>query len=159
MALDYVGDLPKKIIGSNTELILAYIHDLLKGGAISTPAPAPVATAAAACDENRTYGLQSTPVEIKGSAGNLYGISIHNNNAYQVFVKIVDETAAGTTVGTTPIVRTIRIPLRGSFVLDPKEVPWLHCSTAITMYCVRYYQDTDTTNVPANTVIVEAQYK
>jgi hypothetical protein len=54
--------------------------------------------------------IDETEDEVKGSAGQVFGWYIYNDGAAEVYVKFYDNTAAGTTVGTTTPKFTMPIP-------------------------------------------------
>ena len=58
----------------------------------------------------RDVDLDETELEVKASAGQLFGWYIYNDGAADVSVKIYDATAANVTVGTTTPVLTFTIP-------------------------------------------------
>lgn len=124
----------------------------------SLPTASPTSSASAAATQHRTFGLDATPVAIKASAGNLYGYNIVNVHSYAIYVKFCDLAAASVVVGTTPVVRTIRVPANGQVYQDPSSVQ-LRFGTAMSVYATRYHSDTDATAITSTRVIFEALYE
>lgn len=123
------------------------------------PTPSPSDDASVASTSYRTDNLTETPVSIKASSGNLYGYGIINANPYPVYVKFCDLAAASVVVGTTPVVKTIRVPANGGQVYqDPSSVQQ-RFGTAISVYAVRGFLDSNTTAVTANRIIFQALYE
>lgn len=98
----------------------------------------------------RTTSLTNTPLAVKSSAGNLYGLNIINPNNYIIYVKFFDLAQGSTTVGTSTISRIFAIPANGAvfFVLD-NSIKYF--STAITLAATLSLADGDNTTlgVPA----------
>lgn len=110
----------------------------------------------------RSIDLDETEEEVKGSAGTLYSIDAMNMTASPLFLKIYDNTAAGTTVGTTTPVLTYVLPTNGDTngCGMVKNIPQgLAFSTGITVAVTTLLADSNTGAPAANAAIVNIGYK
>lgn len=109
----------------------------------------------------RSIDLDETEEEAKGSAGQIYWIHAMNLAATKRYLKVYDNTAAGTTVGTTTPLLTFALGTTGDtngagFVLVvPMGIP---CGTGITVAATTGIADADTGAPGANEVIVNIGY-
>jgi hypothetical protein len=110
----------------------------------------------------RSIDLDESEEEVKGSAGTLYSIDAMNMTASVLYLKIYDNTAAGTTVGTTTPVLTYVLPTNGDTngCGMVKNIPQgLAFSTGITVAVTTGLADSNTGAPAANAAIVNIGYK
>jgi hypothetical protein len=110
----------------------------------------------------RSIDLDETEEEVKGSAGTLYSIDAMNMTASVLYLKIYDNTAAGTTVGTTTPVLTYVLPTNGDTngCGMVKNIPQgLAFATGITVAVTTGLADNNTGAPAANAAIVNLGYK
>lgn len=110
----------------------------------------------------RSIDLDETEEEVKGSAGTIYSMIVMNLKASTLYLKIYDNTAAGTTVGTTT--PTITIPIPTLATTNGAGFVWtvpqgLACSTGITVACTTALADNDTGAPGANECVINMGYK
>lgn len=110
----------------------------------------------------RSTALSSTKVQVKGSAGNVYGWNFINTNTSDVFVKFYDGLAANVTVGTTTPVLTILVPAasgssNGLFFQDINPDPQEVFTAGITIACVTGLADSSTT-APTTAIHASVRY-
>ena len=105
--------------------------------------------------------VDETEDEVKGSAGQLYWIHAVNLDATVVYLKVYNNTAAGTTVGTTVPVQTYAIPSQG----DAKgagftiEFPMgMALGTGITIAATTGVAVADTTGPGTNECVVNVGF-
>lgn len=109
------------------------------------------------CSTYKKLGLTATKDEVKGSAGQIYSITLQNINAAVRYVKFVDATAANTTVGTTAVKLTLGMPATSSVTHTfPNGIAF---ANGITMYSVTELADNGTTGASANETVVNITYK
>lgn len=110
----------------------------------------------------RSLDLDESEEEVKGTAGVVYGMWVHNAATSTRFIKFYDATAASVTVGTTTPVITIAIPgntsddVSGSFNVGGLGIGF---ATAITVAATTAVADNDTGAPSANDVVVNIFYK
>jgi hypothetical protein len=120
---------------------------------------APIATGG--CDVFRSIDLDETEEEAKGSAGTLYGILFSNLATSTRFLKLYDNTLAGTTVGSTTPKLTLALPgnasddVSGVFAF-PGGVAF---GTGITAAATTGILDSDTGAPGTNEVVVNLLFK
>lgn len=110
----------------------------------------------------RSIDLDESEEEVKGSAGTLYSIDAMNMTASPLYLKIYDNTAAGTTVGTTTPVLTYVLPTNGDTngCGMVKNIPQgLAFATGITVAVTTGLADNNTGAPAANAAIVNIGYK
>lgn len=110
----------------------------------------------------RSIDLDETEEEVKASAGTLYSIDAMNMTASVLYLKIYDNTAAGTTVGTTTPVLTYVLPTNGDTngCGMVKNIPQgLAFATGITVAVTTGLADSNTGAPAANAAIVNLGYK
>jgi hypothetical protein len=108
----------------------------------------------------RSIDLDETEEEVKGSAGKLFWISAINVNASLRYLKIYNNTAAGTTVGTTTPVMTFPIPASATgagFTISFGDTG-VGFSTGITVAATTGAADADTGAPGANEVFFNCGY-
>ncbi len=93
---------------------------------------------------------------VKGSAGNLYGLSISNANAAARYFKLYDKASAPT-VGTDVPKRTVQVPANGT-VITAFPVG-LSFANGIAFSTNTGIADTDNTGVGANDLSIDLDYK
>lgn len=121
-----------------------------------TVTPRPTATGEG-YDLYRTIDLDETEEEVKASAGKLYGYYFQNRAAAERFVKIYNNTAAGTTVGTTTPFITISLETdQGLHIEFSHGIPM---STGITIAATTGVADADTGAPGANDIVGFVLYK
>lgn len=112
----------------------------------------------------RSLDLDETEEEVKGSAGQVYKIRLTNFSTSPRYVKVYDNTAAGTTVGSTTPIDTITIPGAASASLPTVITEnyggngWTF-ATGITVAATTALADADTGAPGANEVVVTVLYK
>lgn len=108
-------------------------------------------------DLKRDLDLDETELEIKASAGQLFGWYIYNDGAAEVYVKLYNETAANVTVGTTTPVLTFAIPAGSAAnILSPIGIVF---SAGICAAATTEVADAGTTAPAANQVVANFFYK
>jgi hypothetical protein len=106
----------------------------------------------------KSIDLDESEEEVKGAAGMLYSLNIYNNHATDKrYVKLYDNTAAGTTVGTTTPKNTFVVPAGQNLSLAWDK--GIACATGITLAATTGVADNDTGAPAANDVIVNATFK
>ena len=114
------------------------------------------------CSAFYSIDIDETEEEIKGSAGQVYGIVCINKSTALRYLKFYNATAANVTVGTTAPMFTIAVPSQSSangagFVLNlPVGIAF---GTAITVAATTGAADNDTGAPGANDVLVAVFYK
>lgn len=104
----------------------------------------------------RNLTTNSTAVEIKASAGSLYGFSIINLATTDIYVKLYNIAAASVNPASSVPVMTLFIPAGGFIFQEPSTI--LHrFGTAISVRSVTGSGDTDTT-APSTSPIIEIKY-
>ncbi len=93
---------------------------------------------------------------VKTAAGQLYNIQATNNGGSAAYLKLYN-LAAAPTVGTSVPVNTWMIPAGGGLVIELSN--GLALSTGIAISVQGGIADTDATNVAANQIAVNLQYK
>lgn len=101
-------------------------------------------------------GASTNETEAKGSAGQVYGVIATNTNAAVRYLKLYDNTAAGTTIGTTTPKMTIPIPgnTAGAGIVFMAD-HGIAFGTGITYGTTTGAADSDTASVAANEIIVQ----
>jgi hypothetical protein len=106
----------------------------------------------------RLLDVDETEDEIKGSAGAIYSLSVVNRNAsVEAFLKIYDNTAAGTTVGTTTPVYVL--PVKAATGAVMMFNPPMKFSTGICVAGVTGVADNSTSGAGTNDLVVSGSYK
>ncbi|MCC6188204.1 MAG: hypothetical protein IT318_04190 [Anaerolineales bacterium] len=105
----------------------------------------------------RDLDLDETELEVKASAGQLFGWYIYNDGAADVSVKLYNATAANVTVGTTTPVMTLTIPAGSAAnLLSPIGIVF---DTGICAAATTEVADNGTTAPAANQVVANFFYK
>lgn len=105
----------------------------------------------------RDLDLDETELEIKASAGQLFGWYLYNDGAADVSVKLYNATAANVTVGTTTPVMTLTLPAGSAAnLLSPIGIVF---DTGICAAAVTEVADNGTTAPAANQVVANFFYK
>jgi hypothetical protein len=108
----------------------------------------------------RSIDLDESEEEIKGSAGTLYSCEVANDTAAtKEYLKIYDNTAAGTTVGTTTPVITIPLSAATQKTITFGGTIGIAFATGITAAVTTGIADNDTGAPAANAVVVNCAYK
>lgn len=103
-----------------------------------------------------TEDLDETEEEVKGSAGAVAGYYFYNASTSARVLKFYDNTAGGTTVGSTATNFKFKLPPSAAgHIAFPY---WLQFSNGITVACTTGYADSDTTAPTANDVSVVVFY-
>jgi hypothetical protein len=89
----------------------------------------PSASAGAALS-TKFISASGAAVNIKNSAGNLYGFSLTNATASPAFVEFFN-TASAPTLGTTAVVFCVPIPASGNVTMNPTTLGLMNFSTGI----------------------------
>jgi hypothetical protein len=109
----------------------------------------------------RSLDLDESEEEVKGTAGQVYGVWFTNTSTGTRWLKFYNATAASVTVGTTTPVITLALP--GNSADDISGVfsstHGLKFDTAITVAVTTGVADADTGAPSANDVIVNIFYK
>jgi len=107
----------------------------------------------------KSIDIDETEEEVKGSAGTLYGFYAYNNAASGTarFVKFYNNTAAGTTVGTTVPNLTFELDgKQGMCISFPQGIAF---GTGITVAATTAAADNDTGAPSANDCLINCWYK
>lgn len=104
----------------------------------------------------RDLDLDETELEIKATAGQLFGWFIYNDGAAEVYVKLYNATAANVTVGSTTPVMTIPIPAGSA--ANVEFTNGIAFGTAICAAATTGVADADTTAPAANQVVANFLY-
>lgn len=108
-------------------------------------------------DTFRSIDIDETEEEVKGTAGKLYGYYFFNAAASTRYLKFYDNTAAGTTVGTTTPKLTFPLPAGAAGHIEfTNGIPF---GTGITVAATTGLADNDTGAPSANDVIINVMYK
>lgn len=129
---------------------------------VSDTAPIPakiVPLASGGASIFRSIDVDESEDEIKASAGQLYALLLENLHASaDRFVKVYNNTAAGTTVGTTTPVITVRVKA-GETINVPIPASGIAFDTGICIAATTALADADTGAPGANEVVAYAAYK
>ncbi len=106
--------------------------------------PAATTSATQACTPFIANAV-GTATNIKSSAGNLFGMSLLNNNAATVFVEFFD--AASVTLGTTAVKSVFVIPASGTLTVPPDALAFSNHATQIFIAAVTAYNGSTTGSV------------
>lgn len=101
-------------------------------------------------------GLTSTPVAVKTSGGNLYGINLYNPNGAIVFVSLYNVVAGSVTVGTTPAAMVIAVPANGWWEEKFTGEGKITFSTAITAAAAT---GVNNNTAPVSAILANIMYK
>jgi hypothetical protein len=117
--------------------------------------------AADGCTIARSITLSTTELEVKATAGCVYGVWFSNMATSSRFLKFYNATAANVTVGTTTPVLTLAMPGNASDdVSGVFSIPQgINFSTAICVAATTGIADNDTGAPSANDVIVNVMFK
>lgn len=109
----------------------------------------------------RSLDLDETEEQVKGTAGQVYGLWFSNTTASTLWLKFYNGTAASVTVGTTTPVITLGLPGNSSDTISGvfSSTMGITFDTAITVAATTGVLDTDTTGPAANGCIVNIFYK
>ena len=108
--------------------------------ALSPNSPAPATTSAnQACTNINVNAVGATVTAVKASAGNLFGMSLVNNNAAVVFVSFWNVAVGSVTLGTTTPTCVFVIPASGVLNIPPGALALLNSATAISFAAVTAY--------------------
>jgi hypothetical protein len=106
----------------------------------------------------RLLDVDESEDEVKGSAGALYSlVAVNRDAATEHFLKIYDNTAAGTTVGTTTPVFVVSLKAATGFAMN-FNTP-MKFSTGICIAATTGLADNDTGAPGANEIMVSGSYK
>lgn len=122
----------------------------LTSGQTNTSQPAPVvdvpSTTAAASSTLKFQNASGAAVNIKASAGNLYGFCLTNETAAVEYAEFFN-TASAPTLGTTAVVLAIKIPVSATICPGPTLPAWSNFSTGIGFASVTTENGTTTASV------------
>lgn len=109
----------------------------------------------------RSLDLDESEEEVKGTAGQVYGMWVTNTATSTRFIKFYNATAANVTVGTTTPVLTWGIPGNSSDDVSAVfgSAMGIAFDTAITVAATTGVADNDTGAPAANDVIINVFYK
>lgn len=109
----------------------------------------------------RSLDLDETEEEVKGTAGQVYGVWFSNTATSTRWLKFYNATAANVTVGTTTPVITLALPGNSSDDISGvfSSTHGIAFGTAITVAATTGVADNDTGAPGANEVIVNVFYK
>ncbi|HXY36266.1 MAG TPA: hypothetical protein VEI07_18665, partial [Planctomycetaceae bacterium] len=93
---------------------------------------------------------------IKSSAGTVYSITAFNNGTSPYYLKLYN-TSSSPTVGTSTVVACYGIPAGGGNNI-PIPPQGLNFSTGISIACTGGIANSDTTTIPASTVVITVAY-
>jgi len=112
---------------------------------LSPNSPTPATTSANQACTPFIANAVGAASSVKGSAGNVFGFSLINNNAATVFVEFFN--SASPTLGTTTPVAAYVIPASGTLTVSPSNIAHFNCATAISMAAVTAYNGSTTGSV------------
>ena len=119
----------------------------------------PVASITAQVSLARVAAAASTnATSVKASAGNVYGYSLFNNAAYDVFLKWFNKASAPS-VGSDTIIFTLVLPSKGGVIVPTGAIPLFPLTTGIAYCITKLIADSDTTAVALNDVHGAIWYK
>jgi uncharacterized protein with PIN domain len=118
---------------------------------------AEVASSQGGTDVFFTYDADETEEDVKTSAGTVYGWSIYNDGAAEVYVRLYNATAANTTVGSTAAKMVLGIPAGSG--ANAMFTPGIKFDTAICIAATTLTGASDTTAPAANQVLATIFYK
>ena len=108
--------------------------------ALSPNSPMPATTSASqACTNINVNAVGATVTAVKASAGNLFGMSMVNNNAATVFVEFWNVATGSVTLGTTVPTCVFAIAASGVLNIPPGAMALLNSATAISFAAVTAY--------------------
>lgn len=119
-------------------------------------ANAPSTSANQACSIYRNTALKNTAQSVKGSVGNLFGMTIQNLDASINYIKFYN--SASPTVGSTTPVLTLAIAASSSLTIAPTAIAMANFATAISVAVTTGVGDADNT-APTNGVLAQIFYK
>lgn len=114
------------------------------------------------CSIFRSIDIDETEEEVKGTAGQVYGIFAMNRTAAPLYLKLYNATAASVSVGSTTPVMTLVVPGNGDSDGAGFSLPFpvgVVFDTAITVACTTAIADADTGAPGANDCVVHIFYK
>jgi hypothetical protein len=119
------------------------------------------ARAGTGADIYTNLDLDQTKVQIKGSAGTVYGWAFFNRTTAPIYVKLFNALSASVTIGTTAATMTLEVP--GSTANHIGELVMsglgLKFGTGITIACTTGFATADTADPGANGCIANVFYK
>jgi hypothetical protein len=89
---------------------------------------------AAAAYSTKFQNASGAAVNLKASAGNLYGFSLTNETAAVAYIEFFN-TAATPTLGTTAVVFAIKLPASSNVTIPPGEIALMNFTTGIGFGC------------------------
>lgn len=109
----------------------------------------------------RSLDLDETEEQVKGTAGQVYGLWFSNTTASTIWLKFYNATAAAVTVGTTTPVITLGLPGNSSDTISGvfSSTMGIAFDTAITVAATTGVADSDTSGPALNGCIVNIFYK
>lgn len=107
---------------------------------ISPNSPTPATAVAAQACSAKVLNAIGAATNVKASAGNVFGLSLINNNAAAVYVEFFD--ASSVTLGTTTPVAVFLIPASGTLTIPPASLACFACATQIFIAAVTAYNGT-----------------
>lgn len=113
--------------------------------ALSPNSPSPATTSSNQACSAYIANAVGSAVTVKSSGGNLFGFSLLNNNAANVFVEFFNTTSV--TLGSTTPVAAYVIPASGALTLSPSDIAHFNNATAIAMAAVTAYNGSSTGSV------------
>jgi hypothetical protein len=113
--------------------------------ALSPNSPSPATTSSNQACSAYIANAVGSAVTVKSSGGNLFGFSLLNNNAANVFVEFFNTTSV--TLGSTTPVAAYVIPASGTLTLSPSDIAHFNNATAIAMAAVTAYNGSTTGSV------------
>lgn len=133
-------------------------------GAVSAASPlptTPLPVTANGLSIFRSLDLDETEEQVKGTAGQVYGLWFSNTTASTLWLKFYNGTAASVTVGTTTPVITLGLPGNSSDTISGvfSSTMGIAFDTAITVAATTGVADNDTGATTANACIVNIFYK
>lgn len=131
---------------------------------VSTDDPLPITPQPATANGLSTFrslDLDETEEQVKGTAGQVYGLWFSNTTASTIWLKFYNATAAAVTVGTTTPVITLGLPGNSSDTISGvfSSTMGIAFDTAITVAATTGVADNDTGAPAANACIVNIFYK
>ena len=119
------------VVDSGTITAVTAITNALPTGAntIGAVSHVPVAAVAGSCTA-KFINASGAAVNVKASAGNLYGFSLANETAAVAYIEFFN-TASAPTLGTTAVVFAIKLPASSNITHSPGAIALMNFTTGI----------------------------
>jgi hypothetical protein len=104
-----------------------------------------------------TGTLTNSAINLKSSAGNLYGVNAVSNNSTQSFIKLYNMPSANVATGLSLPFKVVSIPANSSTTIPVNGVSQGYF-TGLSMLATSVLGNLTSQNAPTNAVYVDLQY-